>query len=355
MINSSPVFAAAHGALTWERQADLPDPVGLKGMYAGVSQGWVILAGGSNFPVPRQQGGVKTYAREILVRRAEAPADAPWKRVAPGLPEGLAEGASVTTEHGVVIVGGCDARGPVNTVALLRWDESAGNVQRLPLPALPRALTSVAAAYCRGLLYVAGGDNGAGGTKDFFALNLAAALAGGAAGAWRDLTTWSGPARFGAALAALGPVGRERLFLFGGKIGSSSPAGQANYLADGHVFDPETAQWSTVAAMPRQALLAAVLPLTASTLAVCGGSDGHDLARMAELGERYRLPDGIMIYHADTDRWEHAGQMPLGVAGAATVTLADRWLVIGGEPTPGLRTAQVQAARLVAAKAESSP
>src|SRR5688500_9100712 len=50
-------------ALNWRRAADLPDPIGLKGMYAGVSGKHVVLAGGSNFPVPLRAGGRKVFHR----------------------------------------------------------------------------------------------------------------------------------------------------------------------------------------------------------------------------------------------------------------------------------------------------
>jgi N-acetylneuraminic acid mutarotase len=72
-----------------------------------------------------------------------------------------------------------------------------------------------------------------------------------------------------------------------------------------------------------------------------GGSDGHDFERMKELGERYRIPSDVLLYDARKDQWSKAGTMPLGVVGAAVVATGDRWMVAGGEYSPGLRTAQV--------------
>src|SRR5690606_34166124 len=66
------------GVFVWERQADLPDPLGWKGMYAGVSEGWVLLVGGSNFPVPPRDGGRKALSRQILMRPVHAARDQAW-------------------------------------------------------------------------------------------------------------------------------------------------------------------------------------------------------------------------------------------------------------------------------------
>jgi N-acetylneuraminic acid mutarotase len=75
---------------------------------------------------------------------------------------------------------------------------------------------------------------------------------------------------------------------------------------------------------------------------ITGGSDGHDIGRLAELGERYRLPGDAMLFDAAASRWSAAGAMPLGVAGAAVVALpGGAHLVAGGEYSPALRTPRV--------------
>jgi acetyl esterase/lipase len=74
---------------------------------------------------------------------------------------------------------------------------------------------------------------------------------------------------------------------------------------------------------------------------------------MAELGERYRLSDRIMIYDADSGRWSTGGRMPLGVAAPAVVDLGRGWLLAGGEYSPGLRTPAVHHAQAITATAEA--
>jgi len=292
----SPLATTAFAsALTWERWPDLPDPVGLKGMYAGVSDGQILLAGGSNFPVPRAQGGVKTFARVVYVRPVAAGAAGDWRVLENVLPVALAEGASVTTEHGVVGLGGAGAAGAVAEVFLLSWKNGALAPLK-KLPGLPEPSATPAAVYWQGRIYVAGGENRGEGQAQFLSLDLAEALARPEQTAWEAPPTWPGPARFGAVLAVLQIGGREQLVLAGGRIKTTGPARQDDYLTDAYAYDPVARQWTHLAAMPHRALLATCLRLDIHRLAVMGGSDGHSLERMAELGAKYRIPDRIMIY-----------------------------------------------------------
>src|SRR5688500_15754311 len=66
--------------LTWQQSADLPDPVGLKGMFAGISEGHVLLAGGTNFPVPQRAGGRKAFHRAIYFRPVKADDAEGWTK-----------------------------------------------------------------------------------------------------------------------------------------------------------------------------------------------------------------------------------------------------------------------------------
>lgn len=323
-------------SLAWERTAELPDPAGLKGIYSGTSNGRVILAGGSNFPVSRSEGGKKAYARSIFTRPINALPDAEWNIDETTLAEGMAEGASVTTERGVVVIGGNTERGASASVYILSWDETLRKVTRRALPPLPEPVANAAAACWQGKLYVAGGETAGRVSAKFRMLDLAPG------NTWRELPAWPGDARFGAVMAALKRQDGARLFLFGGRRQSEGAVAETDYLADGFAYDFKTKTWKPAATMPHRALQPAAFIANKSTFVVMGGSDGHDLARMAELGERYRLPDHIMIYDAVADKWRPGGVMPLGTAAASVAELgAGGWLVAGGEFSPALRTRNV--------------
>lgn len=340
MIASSALRASSEfQILDWQRLSVLPDPVGLKGAYAGISNGWIILTGGSNFPVPRSQGGTKSFADKIYLRSAGL-GNAPWRTMPEVLPVGLAEGASVTTEAGLVAIGGQTAQGPVAEVTLFSTDAKGSSIRRTPLPSLPEPSANATAVYLQGHLYVAGGEAGGQGSANFWQLDLAQAITNSGKTSWRSLPSWPGPRRFGAMMVVLIREGREQIFLFGGRLKAAGPASINDYLSDAYRFDPQSGAWATAAAMPHRAIIATTIRTGPSTAALMGGSDGHDLERMAELGERYRIPNHIAIYDAQTNSWHTGGTMPIGVVGAVAVDLGSAWLVAGGEYSPSIRTAQ---------------
>lgn len=348
-------LSQASPTLSWERLPDLPDPLGLKGVYAGVTGGQLIAAGGSNFPVPHAQGGAKAFSRAIHSLPVAAGPGAAWQSHADALPVGLAEGASVSTEHGVVGVGGAGAAGPVADAFLIEVKNGGGGWRVRSLPSLPEPSAMPAAAYLGGQMYVAGGENRGAVQSQFRRLNLAAALGRSPGATWESLPSWPGPPRFGAVLAALRVGGRDRLVLAGGRIKSASPVRQDDYLADVYGYDPEAGRWERLADMPHRALAAAVLRLDAGRLAVLGGSDGHSLDRLAELGPKYRLPSRIMIYQAASNEWlVDAGSMPTGTAGTAVVEMPNSGILIGGEYSPGLRIPHVLRATLARGSAQSA-
>ena len=325
--------------LTWQRAAELPDPIGLKGMFAGTSEGRVLLAGGSNFPVPQREGGRKTFHRAIYFRPVNAdPVDA-WTKAADELPTGLGEGASVTTPHGLLWIGGHDGATPVGSVYLIKWRPGERRVARVRLPDLPLGVTNAAAALADNCVYVAGGEGSQGAQRTFWRLDLTKAIADPANARWDILPAWPGRARSGGILVPV-TTPRGAGLWWGG--GVAAPArSSADYLKDAYVYSVTRNEWSEGAMMPRGAVLGAAVAIDDSRFLVLGGSDGHDFARMKELGDRYRIPSDVLLYDARMDRWSNAGAMPLGTVGSAVVQVVDGWLVAGGEYSPGLRTALV--------------
>ncbi len=346
------LFASAHAAeptsqtlqLEWRELASLPDPVGLKGMYGGVSEGQAIFAGGSNFPMPQREGGKKTFHRAVYVRPLPFSTQAPWRSVADGLPRGMGEGAAVTIAEGVACLGGHDGTQPLTTAFVLRWDRTAGAIVSRLLPSLPAACANGAAVFAHGRIYVAGGESTAGPLGTLWRLDPRPAQADATAVGWNVLPPPPGRPRFGGILIAVTTSAGERLLYGGGLPGpAKSPD---DYLRDMWLFDPARETWAPAAALPRGAVLATALPIAPSRVLVLGGSDGHDFARMRELGDRYRIPSDVLHYDASSDRWSRAGTMPLGVVGAAAVQDGPEWVIAGGEYSPGLRTAGVHALRV---------
>lgn len=318
--------------IVWNRVADLPDPAGLKGMFSGVTGGRILLAGGSNFPTPRSEGGKKTFSNRIFTAPANNLPGLKWTVDETTLPVGLSEGASVAIESGVVVIGGSRASGATADVLLLGWDDNIKKVIIKTLPHLPEPLANAAAAYWHGKIYVAGGENTGRVSDGFYSLDMKKASA-----KWEKLPSLPGTPRFGALMTVLKTADGDRLFLFGGRAQSSGAVKETDYLADGFSYDFSTQTWRPAAPMPHRALAATGARINERQFAVMGGSDGHDLDKMAELGERYRLPDHIMLYDTGADRWREIGKLPLGVAGASAIQCGNQWIIAGGEPSPALR------------------
>ena len=323
----------------WTQWEDLPDAIGRKGMYGGVSHGHVILAGGSNFPTPQRAGGTKRFHADIVVRPLPLSRAAPWRLTAETLPEPIGEGATLSTSHGVLGIGGQREQSASAEVFLLRWNGATQRVERSVLPELPEPAASAAAVELDGAVYVAGGMNERATLRNFWRLDLAKAVARPTATPWERLPAWPGVARFGAKLSVITGVAGPRLMLTGGIAGPAR--GTEDYLREMWLYDPREGQWSRGAIMPWGAVLGMAIAWTASHAIILGGSDGHDFHRMRELGDRYRIPDDVLVYDVAADRWGRDGTMPVGVVGATAIKLEASWLIVGGEPSPGLRTPRV--------------
>src|SRR5688572_4233240 len=87
------------------RLADLPDKLGLAGPIAGISNGALLVGGGTNFPDGMPwEGGKKVWHDELYV--LESP-NGQWKSGFK-LPRSVAYAATVTTDRGVIYLGGND-------------------------------------------------------------------------------------------------------------------------------------------------------------------------------------------------------------------------------------------------------
>lgn len=324
--------AAQPPMTTWQQVEDIPDALGRKGMYGGVTGGYILLAGGSNFPVPQRAGGKKTFHFDVFLREWPLGAERPWRTAKYRLPSRLGEGATVSTPRGVACLGGHDGVTMVPDAFLLRVEE--GVVKRVELPGLPQPAANATAVFLTGSLYVAGGEGRSGALNTFWKLDLTRGDAG-----WEALPAWPGKPRFGCILSVVTLEDGPRIVLAGGLPGPAKS--QDDYLRDVAIYTPANNTWQSGATMPRGAVLGSAVALGGSRMLVLGGSDGHDFAKMKSLGDRYRIPSDLLVYEAAADRWSGAGSMPLGVVGATVVDLGGRWLVAGGEYSPGTRTPRV--------------
>jgi N-acetylneuraminic acid mutarotase len=132
MLLMSAVSSSAADSTSWSKLPSLPDKEGFASMFAGVSGGALLAAGGANFPDMKPwEGGKKIWYDTVFV--LEKP-DGAWK-VAGKLPRTLGYGVSVTHGGGVVCVGGSDAERHHADCFRLEW--RAGELTAKALPSLP--------------------------------------------------------------------------------------------------------------------------------------------------------------------------------------------------------------------------
>ncbi|MFA6543391.1 MAG: galactose oxidase [Limisphaerales bacterium] len=315
----------------WSKVPSIPDKEGFASMFAGVSGGALLAAGGANFPDKKPwEGGRKTWHDTVFVLKKP---DGAWK-VAGRLPRPLGYGVGVTHADGVVCVGGSDADGHRAECFRLEWRD--GKLDMKPLPPLPRGVANMSGALLGDMLYIAGGilkPDSTSTLKTFHGLDLAAKQP-----AWRELEPWPGPAR----MLAVAAVQDGSFFLVSGADLSAGPDGRPvrTYLKDGHRFTPGKG-WKRIADLPRAAVAA---PSPAPTFGrtqflVVSGDDAGQLAVAPT--EHKGFPKSVLAYDARADRWTEAAPAPAPRVTVPTVQWNGAWLVVSGEQKPGIRSPEV--------------
>lgn len=317
----------AHAAewLAWTRLPALP--AGRGGHFGGTHNGALIVAGGSAWTAPREQGGEKIWLDAAHVLLPEAAGWAP----AGALPEPRAYGATVETPEGLLLLGGTDGTRCFDDVLRLRWEKDGLHVER-PNPdrwRLPAPRAHAAAALLGRTVYLFGGQEaprGAPAQATAWALDL-----GDPRARWQEVPAWPGPARVQAACA----VQEGAIFLMGGSDFPDDSRGSRTYFSDAYRFDGKTS-WKAVAPLPHPVAAAPAMPLGAAHVLVFGGDTGHP---------EHVFSRSVLGYHLITDTWAEVATMP-----EALVTLpAAAWqggiVLPGGEDRPGSRSGTVMMMR----------
>ena len=315
---------------------------GVSAPFAGVSNGFVLVAGGCNFPdVPAAEGGRKVFYSDVYALEAAMPQGG-WRKVGQ-LPDSVAYGVSVSVPDGVAVIGGTNGRQSLATALLLSY--SRGKAAVSSLPPLPVGLDNMAGAYGGGYIYVAGGQT------DGVAANRAFRLKWPGGSEWERLPDFPGKARLQPVAAVQSGAERQMFYLLGGYSADGTNGG-------GLCYDPLYNRWretSDIAVDGRAAALVGASAVNSGTsFIVCIGGVDRDIFNQALKGAApgymlhepawYRFRTTLLIYNTITDSWsEMEGAPTLARAGSGVVDYADggkhQWLVINGESKPGMRSA----------------
>lgn len=330
--------------LIWKQLPSLPVTEGIEGPFAGVSNGFLLIAGGATVEgkEPGNRGNTIWHSTVFALKTPTGV----WQAIGK-LRRPLAYGASITTRDGIACLGGRDAKQHRAECSLLRLDNNGYSIKALPN--LPKPCAHFAAALLEDTIYVAGGTDRPDATE---ALNTFWSLDVSLEGAtWRELEPWPGRGRM---LSSMGVQG-DSLYLFGGASLGVNDDGKPRFepLRDTYSYS-RTRGWRRVADMPIPAVGApSPAPrLGQSQLLVLGG-DGGSRWSTSPAGHAARSQT-VMAFHTITNTWVVRGALPFSQVAAPAVTWNEHIVVPGEEPQPGIQPAPVWEASIVGRRANFS-
>ena len=352
-----PSAMGAKARLAAKALPDLPNPIGVAGPFVGVHNNALIVAGGANFPIP--VGGdlwevPKAYHDSVWVltrQKAEGEEFVYEWKTGFKLETPVGYGVCVSTEKGVVCIGGETGEVVYSEVFRLEWDAKTKKLNQTKLPSLPEACTGGAAAVIGEMVYVAGGQRGAGldtATKNFWRLDL-----GDNKSKWEKLPPWPGPER---AFNQMGAQhnGREMcLYVFGGRRQDAKVEGIKGIIAmnDVYEFSPERHKsgkaevWRKRTGSPKPIMAGTAVAVGQSHVFVVGGADGGLLEKVVADAEFVKthpgFPKRAWAYHTITDTWIDAGPLPANHVTTPAVKWGEDIILASGEIKPRVRSAKV--------------
>jgi len=340
----------AEDMLTWHELSTLPasagevSHLGIAGPFAGVHNDALIIAGGANFPKPVWRSS-KVWHDTIHVLVKE---EKDYRWVDGGqLDKPLAYGTSVSTESGVLCMGGNDANQTYADVFLLQWNPKTETVTQQTMPSLPTPCAYASSSMIGDTVFLAGGTVESGletAQKNFWSLDLS--KLGRAGFGWEHLEPWPGPSRAFAITTAQHNGIEDCVYVMSGRrVGDT---GDTEFLTDVYEYAPNRAEpWRRRADVPRCVMAGTGIAVGQSHIMVLGGADGSlfhqaDILKDAHPG----FPKEALAYHTITDTWTSAGPTPAN----HVTTVAVRWgtdsvsdpiIIPSGEIRPRVRSPKI--------------
>jgi len=310
-----------------------PLPAAIAGQCVGTVGDVLVVAGGSSWTAPPWDKGVKNWSAQVYALRS---VDGQWESEA-ALAHGMGYGASAQWGDSLLCVGGQDATQVFNTV--LRFHLAGGKVVTEELPQLPEPLTNAAAAVVNDTLFVVGGQHGL--TPDTVSKEIwSLPLHGGKYGQWKleQKPPWAHARILPVAVGCDGS-----LFVMSGADLATGADGTPvrTYLKDAWKRDAK-GTWSQLEDLPVAVVAAPGICNAAGHPLVFGGDDGV-LAPQAQVLRDKHPGFGLDAHEIDpaTGKWRVTSHMPLSLVTTAAAKWKLHYVIAGGEPQPGHRSAKV--------------
>ncbi|MCB0475958.1 MAG: ABC transporter substrate-binding protein, partial [Flavobacteriaceae bacterium] len=374
---------------TWTALKPFPVEKGLNGMYCGMHNEALILAGGTNFPdKPVWEGGRKKFYDDIYVLPEK---NADWLSVPSRLPGEMANGVSINTAEGILCIGGETENEVLSSVFLLKWDPKSYNIKIEKLPPMPRTLTNMGGGIIGDMVYIIGGQQVKGGNSlsSFYSLNLKNQL-NRRAYTWEKLPDFPGRHRIQPVVVGQSNGHEDCLYVISGLSYNADSENPYTMLGDVYQFNPHAGSWvkkqdvpdNKTPGIPYGYLAAAPAVKEGNAhILIFGGAGGqhqflNDRMNIAgQLKSLDKISDSLAIkklrmkdidlvkstsfsktvwaYHTITDTWVKTAEMPVpsqivtnAIANGGSI------LIPGGEIAPGKRTNKVIEADLLPHKVD---
>lgn len=314
----------------WRQLPPLPDTEGFAGMYAGVSHGALVVAGGANFPGKKPwEGGTKVWYDTVFV--LEKPT-AKWK-VAGKLPRPLGYGASVTYDNAVICVGGSDHDRHYADVFQLEW--TGGKLKSTKLASLPVPVANCSGAMANDVLYVAGGIEKPDATETL--KRIWRFPFGSKSPRWTAVPAWPGVGR----MLAVAAGADHAFWLLGGVDLSRGKDGAAErrYLADGYRYDAAMG-WKQLPESPYPVVAApSPAPVDGKFIYLLGGDDGAQTGTRP--GRHPGFTKAALKFDIAREVWTAGGRVKAPRATLPCAYWEHSWVMASGEMRPGVRSPEV--------------
>ena len=333
--------------LQWDELSPLPDALGVAGPFVGVhklaidedtTSEALIVAGGANFPTPVWESGKVWHDRVYVGVLSEGKLQ--WIE-AGRLPRPIGYGAAVSTDRGVLCIGGNDSSDTFRECFMLSWNPQTRQLDSVDFPSLPQPCAFGAAARIGQTVYVSGGqtDSGLGSAmKQLWSLDLS--LQGSEQEfQWRELPDCPGPTRALNLLVSQHNGYENCLFLISGRRQN----GAVNeFLTDTWEYSPTKNRWRRRAELPRCVMAGTGIGIGQSHVFVLGGDDGALFGQADELKDQHPgFVKKALAYHTITDTWTSAGNTPINQVTTIAARLGGDVVVASGEVRPRVRTPKV--------------
>lgn len=370
--------ASADYITSWSRLPDLPYSPGVAGPYVGVHEDALIVAGGTSF----QKNADKTekiWHDDIWVLIKNQNDSYEWLNGFK-LDHPLANGAVVSTDQGVVCIGGNDSSRTYADVFILSWNKNTNKLDRRTLPSLPKPCAFTSADRIKNktsdIVFVAGGQSGIGlesAMKNFWALDLTKETSDPGNFKWQEILPWPGPPRAFNLTVRQHNGKADCIYVISGQgtEADNSGSSQTKLLTDVYEFnptnydaqkyDPKTGEysgkglqaepWSRRADVPRCVMAGAGIDVGQSHIFVFGGDDGSIYLRADDpKADSTAAAKELLMYHTITNTWISKDEIPGNYMRTLPVKWGDSIIIAGGEVQNGVPSAKIWQITLLKSK-----